>query len=242
MPRGPQAVKSAKPTNCDPGQGGAPLFKPRLTLWTVSATALGGLLCFFAALANRPGEARTAATRPPPKHYVTPGQLTASGGMSRVTVALPVATDQDGHSVAWSELASGRPLVVVFIKDGCPCGVEFEPFFHRLARAYDGAVRFAGVIDADVAAARRYHETNRVPYPVFADPDRRIAAHFGITNGASVALVAPDGVIETVWPGCSADMMRELSARAARLAGVDERPFDLTGLPHALTAGCPLRP
>jgi hypothetical protein len=41
----------------------------------------------------------------------------------------------DGKRREWQDLAAARPVVAVFIKRGCPCSVEFEPFFHRLSRA-----------------------------------------------------------------------------------------------------------
>jgi hypothetical protein len=54
-----------------------------------------------------------------------------------------------------------------------------------------------------------------------------------------VALVTPPGHLDTLWPGCSADMLRDLGRRLADLAGVDEQPLDTSGLPTALTGGCP---
>lgn len=183
---------------------------------------------------SRPG--RVPANQ---KHYVTPRQLTSSGAMSGSALGPLTALAQDGKRRDWTELAAARPVVLVFIKEGCPCNVEFEPFFHRLYRAYEGSVRFVGVIDAGAESARQYTEANRVPYPVLADPERAIVNRFRAENGAYVALVTPDGVLDTLWPGCSAEMMRELSRRIAALADVEERPLDTTDLPTALTTGCP---
>jgi peroxiredoxin len=145
----------------------------------------------------------------------------------------------DGRPREWKDLAGPRPVVVVFIKRGCPCNVEFEPFFHRLARAYQGQACFVGVIDGPVETARRYAEANHVPYLVLADPKRAIISRFGAKNGAYVAVVKPDGALDTLWPGCSAEMMLELSRRIARLAGVEEQYVETSGLPRALTTGCP---
>jgi len=175
----------------------------------------------------------------PEKHYVTPRQLTASGAMAdRVVVPFRVP-DQDGKSVALAELSAGRPLVLVFIKRDCPCSVEFEPFFHRVYEAYRGGVRFAGVIDGPPEVARRYADANHVPYPVLADAEMRLVRTFGAENGAYVALLTPDGILDMLWPGCSVEMMQELGRRIATLAGVDEVPIDATGMPEALLTGCP---
>src|SRR5262249_25617571 len=146
-----------------------------------------------------------------------------------------------------------RPLLLIFIKEGCPCSVEMEPFFHRLARIYADAACFAGVIDADVHNARRYAETNTTPYPVLADPEKRIIRRLGAENGVYVALlVQPDAPLEilgaavqtvsridSLWPGCSAEMFTQMGRRIAAAAGVTERPLDLSGLPSAPVTGCP---
>jgi hypothetical protein len=173
------------------------------------------------------------------KHFVTPQQLVAAGTMSERTLAPIPAVAHDGRRHQWMDLAGGQPVVVVFIKKGCPCNVEFEPFFHRLERAYRGSARLVGVIDGPVEAARHYAEANRAPYLILADPERALISRFRAENGAYVALLTPAGVLDTLWPGCSAQMMRELSRRLAELAGIAEQPIDTAGLPDVLTTGCP---
>jgi hypothetical protein len=149
------------------------------------------------------------------------------------------ATGPDGRPLAWDDLCGGRPLALIFIKDGCPCSAEVEPFFHRVGRLYLGEARFAGVIDAGPDAARRYAAEQGVPHPVLADPARQLIGRFGVETACCVVLLTPDGVIDGSWPGCSADTMQQLGRRVARLAGVEERPLDVTGMPASLTTGCP---
>jgi peroxiredoxin len=173
------------------------------------------------------------------RHYVTPAQLQASNALVRRTIDDVVATTADGHPMSWSALSDGHPALLVFIKNGCPCSVELEPYFHRLYEAYRGAVRFFGVIDGDAATARRYATTNSVPYPVMADPDERVIDRFGAKNGGYAALLDSEGVIAGFWPGFSEEAMSELGRRMSRLVGVGERPIETAGLPKNLTSGCP---
>lgn len=173
--------------------------------------------------------------------YVTPHQLAASGAMSNHRLGPLIVMGDDGRRREWKELAAARPVVVVFIKAGCMCSLEFEPFFHRMARAYQGAVRFVGVIDGRVEMARQYVESNHVPYLVLADPGSETISRFRAKNGAYVALVTSGGTIDTLWPGCSAGMMHELGQRIALLSGVEEQPVDTSGLPSVLTTGCPYK-
>jgi peroxiredoxin len=190
-----------------------------------------------------PSTTREKASSPATeKHYVTPRQLAASGAMTNRLVAPFTAVTQAGQPIAWAELSGGQPVVLVFIKKGCPCNVELEPFFQRLETAYRDCVRFAGVIDGSVDVACQYAAANHVPHPILADPEHQLIVRFQAESGVYVALVTPSGVLDTLWPGCSAEMMQELSRRSAELAGVEERPVDYTGMPNALTTGCPFSP
>jgi hypothetical protein len=201
--------------------------------WQLPAALVAVLLIAWAGAfwaADRPSILSGPSNRPRQyeKHYVTPKQLTAAGAMSAHTVGPLAAVPHDG-----------QPVVVVFIKHDCPCNVEFEPFFHRLHRAYRGSTRFVGVIDGPVEMARHYARDNRVPYLVLADPRREIISRFHAKNGAYVALLTPAGTLDTLWPGVSVEMMRELGRRIAELAGTTEQVLDATGLPGVLTTGCP---
>jgi hypothetical protein len=172
-------------------------------------------------------------------HRVTPLQLAESNDLVQGVMAGLEGVADDGRRLGWGEISGGRPVVLVFVKDGCPCSVDFEPFFQRVERLYRGAVRFAGVIDGDIATARRYATEQHVPYPVLADADLAIIRRFRAKNGCYASLLAPDGVIAGYWPGSSADALRDLGRRIADLCGVAERPLDVTGVPNALTTGCP---
>jgi peroxiredoxin len=191
-----------------------------------------------ASSSRQPGVPRPA-TR---KHYVTPAQLAEAGASADRKVRSFSAWARDGTVFTWSGMSATRPLVLVFIRRDCPCNAEFEPFFHRLASRYRDVAEFAGVIDAGADAAAAYATANHTPYRVLADPDRAIIDRFGVKNGGYVALLRPEGAIDTLWPGCSAEMMRELGRRIAEFGAVTERSIDVAGMPGALTTGCPFDP
>jgi peroxiredoxin len=214
---------------------------PAVLRWFYLLLVVGWCGIAWATYASRtrpPAPGASFPTPPAEKHYVTPNQLAASGAWQDRSVAPFHASGHDGKRYDEHALAGKSPAVVVFIKKDCPCGVEFEPFFHRLERCYRGEVRFFGVIDGSVADARRYAAANRVPYAILADPDRAIITRFKAENGGYVALLKPGGVVDMLWPGCSAPMLKELSYRISTLAGVQERPVDASGMPAVLTTGC----
>jgi peroxiredoxin len=173
------------------------------------------------------------------KHLVTPQQLADSNAMLSLAADGLEATGHDGRPRRWADLSGGQPVVVVFIKDDCPCSAEFEPFFQRVAALYRDRVRFVGVIDAPVETAGQYAAEQHVPYPILADTERRIIRRLKAQNGGYVALLTTEGVIAGFWPGCSVATMTDLGRGIAGLAGVAERPLDVTGRPGPLTTGCP---
>jgi hypothetical protein len=173
------------------------------------------------------------------KHFVTPDQLVECGALAERRVEPFSAVAHDGAQFTWPAAGVARPLVLVFIKRGCPCSVEFEPFFQRLEERYQDAADFVGVIDADVRSARSYAVANKVPYRVIADPDHAIINRCEAKHGGYVALLGVNSQLDTLWPGCSAEMMRALGRRIAELRAIAERPLDVSGMPKILTTGCP---
>jgi peroxiredoxin len=173
------------------------------------------------------------------KHFVTPEQLVECGALAERRIEPFSAVAHDGTRFTWPETGGPRPLVLVFVKRGCPCSVEFEPFFHRLEQQYRDIAEFVGVIDADADSARVYAVANNIPYRVLADPDRVIIERFEAKHGGYVALLSVNGQLVTLWPGYSTEMMRALGRRIAALRALPERPLDFSDMPKVLTTGCP---
>lgn len=227
------------------------MLASRYLPWTVLVTGGGLLLALWTTGALRtapvvspsgPGPGKSMAQRAghtSEKHYVGPRQLAESNAMvSRLVDGFEV-TGHDGRRLRWHDLSAGQPVVLIFIKDGCPCSVQVEPFFQRVESLYHDAVRFASVINAGVEAARRYAREQGVSHPVLADPERQLIRRFKVKNACYVVLLTADSMIDGFWPGCSVDTMQQLSQRIARLVGVNERWLDVSGMPGPLTTGCP---
>jgi peroxiredoxin len=172
-------------------------------------------------------------------HYVSARQLAQSNAMvAQVIKEWPIIGNDD-QPLNWKKFSGGLPVVLVFIKEGCPCSTEFEPFFHRVEKLYRGKVRFIGVIDAKREVAQRYAKKEAVPYRVLPDPDRQVIRRFKAENGGYVVLLSPEGVIEGFWPGCTAATMQELNHRIAGQLGIEKRFLDVAGMPVSLITGCP---
>lgn len=133
----------------------------------------------------------------------------------------------------------GKPVVLVFIKDGCPCSLAMQPFFNQLAKAYGDKVPFLGVINGEPEMARFWGNARSVPYPILADPDLAIIRDYGATNSAFLALIDPNHHLETLWPGVSRDILAQVNKRLAELSGRPPQPIDASDAPSEPYSGCP---
>jgi hypothetical protein len=175
--------------------------RPLVWLFLGSAACCGALLLL--SRAGQGGSPHVAALPTPyEKHYVTPRQLTAAGSLAERRV---------------ERFAAGRPTALLFLKDGCPCNDDFEPFWQRLRRTHGDHLAFRTVTDEDREAIRL----------------------FEVENSGYLILLRADGSVDAAWPGWSREMFEQVNQRIAALAGVPVQPLDLAGLPNALTTGCP---
>ncbi len=173
------------------------------------------------------------------RHLATPIQVEA-GERSAGTLAPDFqAPASDGTTYRLSEVVKERPAVLIFIKADCPCSRSADPYFQRIHTAGRGWVPFFGVIDGDVAVARKWIDQTGAVFPILADPERKIVHDFGAENSAYVAFVSPGGRIEKLWAGYSQTMLSELAQLMARWVKSELDSLDVTDAPKDLYTGCP---
>jgi peroxiredoxin len=173
------------------------------------------------------------------KHLVTPEMRLATEKAAHTTAPAFRAEATDGKTYDLAEMVGEGPVALVFIKEGCPCSVESQPFFNRLHEAYGAAVPFFGVIDAPVGRAGKWAEVNHAAFPLLSDVELKIVHDYKAESSAYLAVVSKGGAIEKLWPGYSAAMIREASACLAKLAEIEPKPIDATGAPEEMLTGCP---
>ena len=188
---------------------------------------------------GRAGGAGLVIIEGPQKHLVTPAMLAATGRMTKQTAPAFQAEATDGKSYRLEDVTRDKPLILAFIKDGCPCSEAAEPYFNRLFSVYKNEVNFLGVINVDASRAKEWAMANRVPFPILVDPEARVIHDYKAESSAYVALVAPGGTIDKLWPGYSAQMLNNTSERLARLSGCEPKQIDTKEAPAELTTGCP---
>ncbi len=188
---------------------------------------------------NEPSATAPILIEGPQRHLVRPEMLIATAKMTDFA-APPFrapATDENVYDV--KELTRDETVVLVFIKDGCPCSQAAQPFFNQLFDAYGKHARFFGVFDGSVSKAKKWATQYQAGFPFLSDPDLRIVHEYKAENSAYVALIAKGGTIDKFWPGYSVDMLADAAARLARLTGVVAKPIDVREAPTEMTTGCP---
>jgi peroxiredoxin len=173
------------------------------------------------------------------KHLVTPEMRLATEKAANTVAPAFRAEATDGKTYDLAELTARGPVALVFVKEGCPCSVESQPFFNRLYEAYGDETPFFGVIDAPLGRAGKWAEVNHAAFPLLSDVDLNIVHDYKAESSAYLAVVAKGGAIEKLWPGYSAAMIREASACLAKLTGTEPKAIDATGAPDEMLTGCP---
>jgi len=209
----------------------------------VALTCLITLACgafgFARARAVRGSRPVPVGEAEPETHKVTPDMLASAEARAKNPAPTFRLADAQGTTRDLGEMLATGPVVLVFIKDGCPCSVGAQSYFNALHALYGGRLRLLGIVDGDANLARRWTSANHVPFPMLPDPDLTTTRGYGATNSAFVALVGRDGRIDALWPGYSADMLRDLNRRAAAQAGLPELSIDTSDAPDDLYSGCP---
>ncbi len=184
------------------------------------------------------GKPPTEVPGVPARHVVTPSMAEASRGMVLRQAPAFTLKATDGAEYSLGELIREGPLLLTFIKIGCPCSEAAQPYFNRLRAAYPHA-RILGVIDGDHGPANLWAKKIRVSYPLLLDPNLQLVRAYGVENSAYVVLVDQKGQIMMHWPGYSASMLQELGATLAGLTRSAVRPIDTLDAPVEFYSGCP---
>lgn len=210
------------------------LLVPGIALGTVFA-GFGGLLGYVAydAPRNVPGMVQPFSVR----HKVTRTMEEESAARARKTAPVYNLKSYDGIPVELGGVHL-RPTFVYFVKEGCPCSYDANPFYKGLAAAFKDSVNFVAITDADATGAKRWSTELSVPFPVVSDPKADVMKAYNAKSSVYSALIDREGRIVRIWPGYSQGLLKEMSRLLAKETGQKEEPFDTQFAPVEKAAGC----
>ncbi len=176
------------------------------------------------------------------EHLVTAKMIADTEAMATKQAPAFHLTDSDGKAVDIANPKGDKPQFIYFILDGCPCSVDAEPLFHLLYANFKDKVNFVGVIDKGKDRAQTWSYEKAVKYPIVPDPNLEVIHGFDAVASAYSCLVTRQGKILKMWPGFSADMLKEMNALMSKAVGEKTRPFDPQYAPIKKRTGCAFPP
>ncbi len=171
-------------------------------------------------------------------HPVTKEMLRETGLQGGKSMPAFDTADHAGKLVRIAPQDGRRPQFVMFVLDGCPCSVDAEPLFRKLAKRHGERIEFVSVTDAGTEKAREWSVRMLTRYPVVPDPEKKIIRAFDAKNSVYSALLMPGGRILKMWPGYSTDILKDMNSLMAKASGTKETPFDPEYAPKKKTSGC----
>ncbi len=178
------------------------------------------------------------AFREQKEHPVTESMKVASEKLGASMAPDFSLKDTSGVQHTLASLSDKKPLLIFFIEKQCPCCVGAKYFVERMQQLYPDSLNVVGVLNGDEKIGKAWEKKTHPMFKVLLDPKQETITAYKAERGVYITLVAPGGKISKAYPGYSLEMLKELSQRIAKVAGVPAQEFRSEAAPTTLTSGC----
>jgi len=173
-----------------------------------------------------------------PKHPVTDPMREDAEAMARKPAPDFEIPDLDGKLWTRESAQAGKPTLIYFILDGCPCSTDAEPLIQSLRKTHEGRINFVGVIDSAPEKAKKWVKDHNTQNLVLISRDAAVMKAYESPRSVYSALVDTKGRIIKQWPGYSKRILTEMNEEMARASGVPTPKFDTAYAPVEDSSGC----
>lgn len=142
---------------------------------------------------------------------------------------VPAFKAKGTDGVQYTELTfTKKPTFIVFLKQGCPANPKGVPIVNELAAQLKDQVNVVGVINTDLAGARKEIETAKIKFPVIPDPNKVIIGGFKAERSFDLTMVATkkEAKWAKVWSGLDDTNVQE-AIEIIRKHGHEVKPVQL---------------
>lgn len=146
--------------------------------------------------------------------------------------------DLEGKLWTRDEAQEGKPTLIYFILDGCPCSTDAEPLIQSLRKTHDGRINFVGIIDTPAEKSRKWVKDHSTKNLVLISDDATVMQAYEAPRSVYSTLVDAKGRIIKQWPGYSKRILTEMNAEMAKASGVPAPKFDTAYAPLEDSSGC----
>lgn len=140
------------------------------------------------------------------------------------------AKGTDGKTHTLKSLTEKGPVVLYFIKIGCPVNHRAAPHFDKISRAYKGKATMVGIINGNVADGKEWLERYKSDFLILEDPNIKTIRAYG-AEYSPWAIAVEDGKVAKIMEGGSPTELTQINGFMAKAAKVPEAKLAWTGAP-----------
>ncbi len=173
---------------------------------TATAVAPGGSDPYVMPSASASAAATPSASVAPVASSAAPAEPAVEGPKVGEVAPPLVATASNGAKIDLAKLKGKLVVVYFYPKDDTPgCTQEACAFRDAWAKLQKHGVQVIGVSEDDDKSHQQFAKKHKLPFPLLADQDGKIAKAFGVplADGHAMRvtyLIGPDGKVKKVYP------------------------------------------